>query len=67
VIQWKVKLNKKVAKAFKRKKTLKVTIKSTVTSPKDHGKAVVKSVKVTLKRGQAKGRCTAAPHAHASC
>src|SRR5690349_1590550 len=43
VVPWTIKLNKTAAKAFKRKKTVKVTIKSTVTPPTGRGKPVVKT------------------------
>jgi hypothetical protein len=66
VIGWTLKLNKKGAKAFKKQKKLKVTIKTTLT-PKG-GKPIVKTLKVTLKKGKAPA-CyrMASARAHSSC
>lgn len=60
-----VKLNKKAAKALKKKKTVAVTLKVTIKPPT--GTAFVKSQKLTMKKGKAPACLRAAARAHAAC
>jgi hypothetical protein len=65
ILPFTIKLNKKAVKAFKKKKTLKVTLKTIITPP--GGKAIVKTKTVTLKRGKPAGCARVSVVAHTAC
>ena len=65
VFPFKVKLNKKAVKAFRKKKSVKVTLKVTIKPPT--GTAVVKTKKIVMKRGKPKAVSCGAATAHSAC